>query len=44
MEIDSIKKDKEICQEQVVEEIILSMWQVLFFGQCQLPLPPASSF
>ena len=29
-------------EEQVVEEIIPSTWQVPFFGQCQISLPAAS--
>ena len=31
-------------EEQVVEEIIPSTWQVPFFGQRQISLPAASSF
>jgi len=32
MEIDSMEKDEEMCPEQIVEEIVSSTWQVLFFG------------
>jgi len=30
-------------EEEQVEEIISSTWQVPFFGQCQISLPAASS-
>jgi len=43
MEMDGVEEDEEMCQEQVVEYIILIMRHVPFFGQRQLPLPPASS-
>ena len=32
MEMDSVEEDKEMCPEQIVEEIVPSMWQVLFFS------------
>jgi len=32
MEIDSMKEDEEIGQEQIAEKIIPSAWQVPFFG------------
>ena len=32
MEMDSMEEDEEMCLEQIVEEIIPSMWQVPFFG------------
>ena len=38
-----MEEDEEIGQEQIAEKIIPSAWQVLFFGQCQISLPPASS-
>ena len=43
MEMDSMEEDEEMGQEQIVEEIIPSTWQVPFFGQRQISLPAASS-
>jgi len=43
MEMDSMEEDKEMCPEQIVEEIIPSTWQVPFFGQHQISLQAASS-
>ena len=41
--MDSVEEDKEMCLEQIDEEIIPSTWQGPFFGQHQLSLPAAVS-